>query len=95
MVNRLSDEAQALLEKFRMHQSDTGSTMCQIIRLTHRIEDISSNHSSKHKKDHRAKRAIVQWVAQRRRLQKYLARECKHDISSYNALMSSLGLRGK
>jgi len=95
MDNRLSDGAQALIEKFRVHESDTGSTFCQIIRLTDKIKGLSANHTSSHKKDHCAKRAIDKWVAERRRLQRYLARKTKHDLTQYNALMSSLGLRGK
>ena len=75
---------------FRIHETDTGSSEYQIIKLTEKIKHISENHLSTHKKDHPVKRSIVRWVSQRKKHQAYLA---KNNQAKYGKLIAALGLR--
>ena len=94
MGNLQESQYSALLSRFQMHGNDTGSSMCQIIRLTEKIKGVAENHLKMHKKDHPAKRSVVRWVAERRRLQRYLLKKNKKNLSQYNELMAAIGLRG-
>jgi small subunit ribosomal protein S15 len=79
----------ATIEKFRTHESDTGSPEVQIALLTERIVHLTE-HLKVHKKDHHSRRGLLMLVGKRRRLLNYLQR---HDLEGYRALIRELGLR--
>ncbi len=65
---------QKIIEKFRTHESDTGSPQVQIAILTSEIEELTK-HMRTHKKDFSSRRGLIKKVNERRRLLKYLERE--------------------
>jgi small subunit ribosomal protein S15 len=78
-----------MIEKFRVHQTDTGSPEVQIALLTTRINSLS-DHFKVHKKDHSSRRGLLKLVGQRRRLLAYL--KIKHR-DRYSKLIEELGIR--
>lgn len=82
-------EKQAVIDEYRTHDEDTGSTELQIALLTSRIDGLTQ-HLREHKHDESTRRGLLQLVGRRRRLLRYLNRE---DVSGYRALISKLGLR--
>ena len=78
-----------IVEKFRLHESDTGSPEVQVSLLTQRINDLTE-HMKQHKKDFHTRHGLLKMVGQRRRLLDYLM---NNDIESYRNLVSRLGLR--
>jgi len=82
-------EKQAVIDEYRTHDEDTGSTGLQIALLTSRINGLTQ-HLREHKHDESTRRGLLQMVGRRRRLLRYLNRE---DVSGYRALISKLGLR--
>ena len=69
-------QKQNIIEKFRTHESDTGSPEVQIAILTHEIKYLTK-HLQEHKKDHSSRRGLLRKVSERRRLLRYLEREDK------------------
>lgn len=78
-----------VINKFRLHETDTGSPEVQIALLSQRIEYLTE-HFKVHKKDHHSRRGLLALVSQRRRLLNYLKRS---DIERYRRVVSSLSLR--
>jgi len=78
-----------IIEKYRAHESDTGSAEVQIALLTGRIEYLTK-HLQEHRKDHHSRRGLLKIVGQRRRLLNYLRNK---DIERYRSLVADLGLR--
>ena len=78
-----------VVEKFRTHQSDTGSPEVQIALLTARITDLTG-HFKTHVKDHHSRRGLLRLVSRRRKLLDYLKR---NNAEQYKALIERLGLR--
>ena len=70
-------------------KTDVGSTEVQVSVLTARILEVTE-HLKVHKKDHKARRGLIQMVGRRKRLLAYL--ESK-DFGGYKALITQLGLR--
>jgi small subunit ribosomal protein S15 len=79
----------AIVEEFRLHEKDTGSTEVQVALLTERINQLTE-HLKVHRHDHHSQRGLIKLVGQRRRLLDYLKRE---DLPRYQALIARLGLR--
>jgi small subunit ribosomal protein S15 len=77
------------IERFRTHESDTGSPEVQIAILTDRINHLTE-HFKIHQKDHHGRRGLLQMVGRRRRLLNYL-RKC--DLDRYRSTVERLGLR--
>ena len=75
-----------VIEKFKIHATDTGSPQVQIAILTEEIKELTE-HLRGHKKDFSSRRGLIKKVGERRRLMKYLKRE---DAKSYDELMSKL-----
>ena len=75
-----------IIEKFKMHATDTGSPQVQISILTAEVKDLTG-HLRTHKKDFSSRRGLIKKVSERRRLMKYLKRE---DQKAYDELMSKL-----
>ena len=88
MVLAVEDKKE-LIDRFKLHDSDTGSPEVQIALLTHRISYLNE-HFKVHKKDHHSRRGLLKLVGQRRRLLNYLKAK---DIKRYRALIQTLGLR--
>ena len=78
-----------IIEKFKTHESDTGSCEVQIALLTDRIQYLTE-HFKTHKKDHHSRQGLLKLVGQRRSLLNYLK---KKDINRYRDLIQALGLR--
>jgi len=87
----ISAESQKLemIEKFRIHQGDTGSPEVQVALLTRRINDLTE-HFKIHKKDHSSRRGLLKLVGQRRRLLDYLKAKNR---DRYTRLIEELGIR--
>ena len=77
------------IEKFRTHETDTGSTRVQIAVLTDRINYLT-DHFRAHHKDHHGRLGLLKMVGKRRRLLDYLRRT---DVGGYRQLVQDLGLR--
>ncbi len=79
-----------IIEKFATHEGDTGSPEVQVALLTERINTLSGDHFSEHKKDHHSRRGLLKMVGTRRNLLKYLKNK---DFGRYRNLIERLGLR--
>lgn len=78
-----------IIEKFKTHGSDTGSSEVQIALLTDRIQYLTE-HFKTHKKDHHSRQGLLKLVGQRRSLLDYLKNK---DVSKYRTLIQELGIR--
>ena len=78
-----------VLEPFKLHKTDTGSSAVQISILTARINELSS-HLNGSKKDFAARVGLLKLVGQRRRLLNYLSQS---DEKQYQKVISELNLR--
>lgn len=78
-----------ILEKFRTHEKDTGSSEVQIALLTEEISHLA-DHLKKHPKDNHSRRGLLGMVAQRKKLLDYIR---KDNIRRYNRLIKKLGLK--
>nr|WP_321466225.1 30S ribosomal protein S15 [uncultured Desulfobulbus sp.] len=83
------EKKQAIIEKFKTHENDTGSCEVQIALLTDRILYLTE-HFKTHAKDHHSRRGLLKLVGQRRNLLKYLM---KKDVNKYRTLIQELGIR--
>ena len=78
-----------IIERYRVHDTDTGSPEVQVALLTHRINELTE-HFKVHKKDHHGRRGLLKLVGRRRRLLTYLKRQ---DVERYRQTIKRLGLR--
>lgn len=78
-----------IIDRFKLHGKDTGSSEVQIALLTNRIEYLT-DHFKVHKKDHHSRRGLLKLVGQRRRLLNYLK---KKDMEKYRTIIKQLGIR--
>jgi small subunit ribosomal protein S15 len=86
----LSQEKKSeIINKYRLHEHDTGSPEVQIAILTERINYLTE-HLKVHAKDHHSRRGLLKMVGQRRHLLNYLK---KKDLDRYRTLIEGLGLR--
>ena len=83
------EKKKEIIEKFKTHDTDTGSCEVQIALLTERIQYLT-DHFKQHAKDHHSRRGLLKLVGQRRSLLKYLQ---KKDITKYRDLIKELGIR--
>jgi len=84
-----SQKKQEIIEKFKLHDADTGSPEVQIAILTERINYLTE-HLKEHKKDYHSRRGLLKMVGRRRGLLNYLMEK---DIERYRKLVEKLGLR--
>ncbi len=84
-----SDAKKTIIEKFRLHEGDSGSAEVQIALLTERINQLTG-HFKIHTKDHHSRRGLMKLVGRRRRLLDYLK---QNKLDTYRELVKSLGLR--
>ena len=78
-----------IIEKFKTHDSDTGSSEVQIALLTDRIEYLTE-HFKTHQKDHHSRQGLLKLVGQRRSLLDYLK---KKSVDRYKAVLSANSIR--
>lgn len=83
------EKTREILERYRRHDADTGSSEVQIALLSERIVNLTE-HFKTHKKDHHSRRGLLHLVSLRRRLLNYLKRE---NADRYRTLIGQLGLR--
>lgn len=84
-------EKKDIIEKFRTHDTDTGSSEVQIAILTERINHLVE-HLKQNKKDHSTRRGLLILVGRRRKLQNYLN---KKNPESFDKVTKALNLRVK
>ncbi|MFP4475557.1 MAG: 30S ribosomal protein S15 [Desulfatibacillaceae bacterium] len=84
-----TDVKKNVIERFKLHENDTGSPEVQVALLTNRITYLTE-HFKTHKKDHHSRRGLLKLVGQRRRLLNYLKNK---DVQRYRDLIEALGLR--
>ncbi len=85
----VTEKKQEIINKFKLHDSDTGSPEVQIAILTERITYLTE-HFKIHKKDHHSRRGLLKLVGQRRRLLDYVK---KKDDARYRTIIEKLGIR--
>ena len=83
------EEKNAIMERFRVHERDTGSSEVQIAILTERILELIQ-HLRMHKHDYHTQRGLLKLVGRRQRLLRYLAR---NNPQSRKSLMKELKIR--
>ncbi|OGZ61469.1 MAG: 30S ribosomal protein S15 [Candidatus Spechtbacteria bacterium RIFCSPLOWO2_01_FULL_46_10] len=80
---------QKIVEKYKVHDKDTGSAEVQIAILTEEIKHLVK-HLKTHPKDNHSKRGLLMMVAKRKKLMDYLSRESSR---RYNSMIKKLGLK--
>lgn len=83
------EQKREIIERFKLHGTDTGSPEVQIALLSARISYLTE-HFQIHKKDHGSRRGLLKLVGQRRRLLDYLKSE---DVERYRKVIKELGIR--
>jgi len=85
----IDERKQEIIEKFRVHESDTGSPEVQIAILTAKIQHLTE-HLKVHKKDHHSRRGLLKMVGKRRGLLNYIKNK---NFDRYSHIIEQLGLR--
>ena len=83
------EEKKKIIEKYKLHDLDTGSPEVQIALLTEEIKRLLL-HLKKHPKDFHSKRGLLKMVAKRRKFLSYLKEE---DNKRYNSVVKKIGLK--
>ena len=78
-----------IIQKYRTHETDSGSPRLQVALLTERINYLT-DHFRIHPKDNHSRRGLLKMVGRRRRLLNYMKRT---DVNGYRQLVQELGLR--
>ena len=78
-----------VIEKFRSHEKDTGSSEVQVALLSEEIKRLAE-HLKKHPKDNHSRRGLLGMVARRKKFLDYLSRS---DPPRYAAAIKKLGLK--
>ena len=82
-------QKKAVVETYRLSETDTGSPEVQVALLTAHINHLMP-HFAEHKKDNHSRRGLLRMVNQRRKLLDYLKGK---DLGRYRTLIERLGLR--
>jgi small subunit ribosomal protein S15 len=82
-------EKEKIIQEYETKKSDTGSPEVQCAVLSEQIKRLLG-HLKKNPKDIHSKRGLLQMVAKRRKLLKYIQ---KKSVRRYNALIKKLGLK--
>jgi len=80
-----------IIEKYKTHDSDTGSSEVQIAILSEEIKRLTG-HLKDHKKDFSSRRGLLRKVGLRRRLLRYLE---KDNPKSFEELTKKLKIKVK
>ncbi len=84
-----TEEKAKLIEKYKLHQEDTGSPNVQIALLSEEIDRLQK-HLKKHAKDIHSKRGLLKMVSKRRKFLNYLR---DTDVNQYAQIAKQLGLK--
>jgi small subunit ribosomal protein S15 len=84
-----AEQKKAVVEEYRLSESDTGSAEVQVALLTANINQLTP-HFAAHKKDNHSRRGLLRMVNQRRKLLDYLKDK---DVTRYRTLIDRLGIR--
>jgi len=84
-----ADRKPEIIESFKRHNGDTGSSEVQIALLTDRITHLT-DHLREHRHDFSTRRGLLKLVGRRRRELRYLSRT---NVDRYHQLIQTLGLR--
>ncbi|MBU4313676.1 MAG: 30S ribosomal protein S15 [Actinobacteria bacterium] len=85
----VKEDKKKVIEKFKTHENDTGSSEVQVAILTKKI-NMLNEHLKANKKDHHSRRGLVIMVGKRKRLLEYLK---NNDVNKYKKIIEELGLR--
>jgi len=83
------EEKEKIIQKYKIHNKDTGSPEVQVALLTEEIKRLLA-HLKKHPKDLHSKRGLLKMIVKRRKLLRFLKEE---SVRRYNALVKKLGLK--
>lgn len=83
------EQKTSVIEKSRLHETDTGSPEVQIAILTQRINYLTE-HLKIHNKDHHSRRGLLKMVGARRGLLNYVK---KQDYDRYKAILEANNIR--
>ena len=78
-----------VIDSFKTHHEDTGSTNVQVAILTSRIQELTE-HLKIHKKDFSTRRGLLKLVGKRRRLLNFMKAK---NLNAYSDLIARLGIR--
>ena len=78
-----------IIEEYKRHDGDTGSSEVQIALLTERLNHLNE-HLQQHPQDNHSRRGLLKMVGQRRGLLDYIKSK---DIEKYRDIVSRLDLR--
>lgn len=82
------EEKDKIIDKYKLHDEDTGSPEVQIALLTKKIEKILS-HLEEHPKDKSSRKGLLNSVMERKKALNYLKKE---DSERYEEIVNKLGL---
>ena len=85
----VKEQKTKVINDFKVHAKDTGSSVVQIALLTERINYLTG-HFKAHTKDHHSRRGLLMMIGKRRRLLTYLK---KQDPKKYQTTIDKLDLR--
>lgn len=88
-MSLLPDRKAEIIQKYKLHEADSGSPEVQVALLSERITTLTE-HFQTHAKDHHSRRGLLKMVSQRRRLLDYLR---SRDIERYRKIIGALGIR--
>ncbi|QQG45950.1 MAG: 30S ribosomal protein S15 [Candidatus Niyogibacteria bacterium] len=80
---------QKVVEKYKLHEKDTGSSEVQIALLTEEIKRLTQ-HLKDHPKDIHSRRGLLKMVSKRKSLLDYLSKE---DEKRYSNIIKKIGLK--
>jgi len=78
-----------IINKYGLHEGDTGSIEVQVALLTERINQLTG-HMVANRHDYHTQRGLLKLVGRRRRLLAYLRRQ---DVGRYQDVITRLGTR--
>ena len=84
-----SEVKSGMIEKYRVHKTDTGSPEVQVAILSQQILQLTE-HFKTHRNDHHSRKGLLSMVARRRKLLNYLK---SRNPERYKTLIQSLGIR--
>ena len=82
-------EKSKIIEKFQIHDKDTGSSEVQVAVLTKEITRLT-DHLKSHPKDNHSRRGLLGMVARRKKFLDYLR---ETSMRKYNSVVKKLGLK--
>lgn len=82
------EDKEEIIDKYQLHDRDTGSDEVQIALLTERINQLLS-HLDDHSKDKNSKRGLLKMVKKRKTLLNHLKKESEE---RYEEITDKLGL---